>query len=79
LKKALYGLKQTPRSWYEKIDTFFFQQGFIKSKSDPNLYIKKYGNGQIYLISLYVDDLIITGSVTGLIEEIKRKLSWEFE
>jgi hypothetical protein len=26
-----------------------------------------------------VDDLIITGSATGLIEEIKRKLSQEFE
>ena len=75
LKKALYGLKQAPRSWYEKIDTFFFQQGFIKSKSDPNLYIKKDRNGQIALISLYVDDLIITGSATRMIEEIKIKLS----
>ena len=26
LKKALYGLKQASRSWYEKIDKFFFQQ-----------------------------------------------------
>jgi hypothetical protein len=25
LKKALYGLKQGPRSWYEKIDSFFLQ------------------------------------------------------
>jgi hypothetical protein len=79
LKKDLYGLKQGPRSWYEKIDTFFFQQGFIKSKSDPNLYIKKDRNGQIALISLYVDDLIITGSATGMIEEIKIKLSQQFE
>ena len=40
LKKALYGLKQTPRSWYEKIDSFFLQQGVMRSKSDPNLYTK---------------------------------------
>ena len=40
LKKALYGLKHAPRSWYEKIDSFFLQQGFMRSKSDPNLYIK---------------------------------------
>ena len=79
MKKALYGLKQAPRSWYEKIDTFFFQQGFIKSKSDPNLYIKKDRNDQIALISLYVDDLIITGSATRMIEEIKIKLSQQFE
>jgi hypothetical protein len=40
LKKALYGLKHAPRSWYEKIDSFLFQQGFMRSKSDPNLYTK---------------------------------------
>ena len=32
LKKDLYGLKQAPRSWYIKIDSFFAQQGFVKSK-----------------------------------------------
>jgi hypothetical protein len=26
LKKALYGLKQVPRSWYEKIDSFFLSK-----------------------------------------------------
>jgi hypothetical protein len=31
------------------------------------------------LISLYVDDLIITRSATSLIDEIKRQLSQEFE
>jgi hypothetical protein len=55
-----------------KIDTFFFQQGFIKSKSDPNIYINKDGNGNVALISLYVDDLIIIGSDTKLIDEIER-------
>ena len=33
LRKALYGLKQAPRSWYVKIDTFFLQNGFVKSNS----------------------------------------------
>jgi hypothetical protein len=54
-----------------KIDTFFFQQGFIKSKSDPNLYIKKDGNENVALISLYVDDLIIIGSATKLLMRSK--------
>jgi len=31
LKKALYGLKKTPRSWYEKIDSFFLQQASMRS------------------------------------------------
>jgi hypothetical protein len=79
LKKALYGLKQAPRSWYEKIDNFFFQQGYIKSKNDPNLYIKNDEHGQVILISLYVDDLIITGSSIELIDAIKTTLSQAFK
>jgi hypothetical protein len=79
LKKALYGLKQAPRSWYEKIDSFFLQQGFMRRKSDPNLYTKFDEQGYIVLISLYVDDLIITGNAEKLIDEIKEKLSKVFE
>ena len=50
LKKALYGLKQAPRSWYEKIDSFFLQQGFMQRKSDPNLYTKFDEQGYVVLI-----------------------------
>jgi len=71
LKKALYGLKQVPRSWYEKIDSFYLQFGYHRSKNDPNLYTMKDEQGCIVLISLYVDDLIITGDVINLIDEIK--------
>ena len=79
LKKVIYGLKQAPRSWYIKIDSFFNQKGFVKSKSDPNLYVKKDEKGNIAMISLYVDDLIITGSAYKLIEKIKSNMSLEFE
>nr|GEW03870.1 retrovirus-related Pol polyprotein from transposon TNT 1-94 [Tanacetum cinerariifolium] len=40
LKKALYGLKQAPRAWYNKIDTFFHENGFERSQHEPTLYIK---------------------------------------
>jgi hypothetical protein len=79
LMKALYGLKQAPRSWYEKIESLFLQQGFMRSESDPNLYTKFDEQGYIVLISLYVDDLIITGNVEKLIDEIKEQLSQVFE
>jgi len=75
LNKALYGLKQALRSWHMKIYKFFFLQDFIKGKSDPNLYIKKYEHGNVVFISLYVDDLIITRRALSLIDEIKRQLS----
>jgi hypothetical protein len=79
LNKALYGLKQEPRSWYEKIDSFFLQQGFMRRKSDPNMYTRFDELGYIVLISLYVDDLIITGNAEKLIDEIKEQLSKLFE
>jgi len=79
LKKALYGLKEAPRSWYVKIDSLFLDKGFVRRKSDPNLYIKRYEDGNIALIYLYVDDLIIISSALRLIEENKIQLSQVFE
>ena len=76
LKKYLYGLKQAPRSWYVKIDSFFYEKGFMRSKNDPNLYIKEDEDGNVALISVFVDDLIITGSALKLIEEIWNEGSW---
>ena len=71
LNKALYGIKQAPRSWYENIDSFFFQQGFMTNQSDPNLYTNFDAKGHVVLIPLYVDDLIIIGNSVKLIDEIK--------
>jgi len=79
LKKALYALKQTLRSWYEKIDSFFLQHVYKRRKNDPNLYTIFDSKGQIVLISLYVDDLIITGKFDELVEEIKVHMSQVFE
>jgi hypothetical protein len=51
----------------------------MRRKSDPNLYTKFDEHGYIVLISLYVDDLIITGNAEKLIDEIKEQLSKVFE
>ena len=51
----------------------------MKSKSDPNLYVKKDKEGNVCLIYLYVDDLIITRNASKLIPEIKNQLSKEFK
>jgi len=59
LKKALYDLKQAPRAWYSKIDQYFIDQGFRRSKSETTLYIKSQGQYH-FIVSLYVDDLIYT-------------------
>ena len=71
LKKDLYSLKQAPRSWYVKIDSLFYEKGFMRSKNDPNLYIKEDEGKNVALIFVYVDDLVIRGNACTLIEEIK--------
>jgi hypothetical protein len=51
----------------------------MKRKNDPNMYAKKDEEGNVALISLYVDDIIITSSACKLVEAIKIHLSQEFE
>ena len=77
LKKALYGLKQAPRAWYERIDSFLASMGFIKSKVDPNLYLKVIEDEPVILL-LYVDDLFLTGNKKQIMEN-KKRLAEEFE
>eukprot|EP01018_Ginkgo_biloba_P040667 Gb_20537 [translate_table: standard] len=78
LKKDLYGLKQAPRAWYQKIDDYFTKNGYKKSSSDLNLYIKV-RSGRITSVTLYVDDLIITGNIASMIEGVKEDLKRSFE
>lgn len=78
LKNSLYGLKKAPRSWYEKIYSFFLQLGYNISKNNPNIYTMKDENGHIVLISLYIYDLIIIGDAISIIKEIKQKMSKVF-
>lgn len=76
--KALYGLKQAPRAWNKRINTFLRQKGFKRSSADPQLYIYRKGD-TITMISLYVDDLVLTGNDEGHITWTKSVLTGEFE
>jgi hypothetical protein len=63
LKKALYRLKQAPRAWYGRIDDYLISSSFQKILSEATLYVKKINN-DVLVISLYVDDLLVTGGNT---------------
>jgi hypothetical protein len=77
LKKALYGLKQASRAWYVRMDNYLKRLGFSKSLANPNLYYKVMDNAPVILL-LYVDDLIITGE-ESLIIQCKKELASEFD
>ena len=79
LKKALYGLKQAPRAWYGEIDSYFIGKGFQRSHNEPTLYIKTEGKSDILIVSLYVDDLVFTGSSESLIKTFKEEMMKKYE
>ncbi|KAG8488558.1 hypothetical protein CXB51_016286 [Gossypium anomalum] len=79
LKKALYGLKQAPRAWYDRVDEYLSRLGFEKSVNEPTLFIKKLKNETLLIVSLYVDDLLVTGSKRELIGEFKVQMQKVFE
>jgi hypothetical protein len=60
LKKALYDLKQAMVAWFEKFTTMITSLAYYCSDHDSALFVRNTSHGRI-LLSLFVDDMIITG------------------
>lgn len=71
-------MKQAPRAWYSRIDEHLVSLGFVKSLSESTLYVKHKGADTL-IISLYVDDLLIMGSNSTLVEKFKQEMMDVFE
>ena len=71
-------MKQAPRAWYSRIDEHLQNLGFAKSFSESTLYVKQNG-ANILIISLYVDDLLVTGNNTSFVEKFKQEMMEVFE
>ncbi|KAJ6715423.1 hypothetical protein OIU85_026875 [Salix viminalis] len=74
LKKALYGLKQAPRAWYSEIDKHLTSCNFKRSNSEATLYTRSDEKGDMIVVSIYVDDIIYTGSSTRMLAEFKKEM-----
>ncbi|CAL8132132.1 unnamed protein product [Prunus armeniaca] len=68
-----------PRAWYGEIDTYFAQCGFTKSQSEATLYTKTRGEAEILIVSIYVDDIVYTGSSQSMLEEFKQDMMVKYE
>jgi len=77
LNRSLYGLKQAPRAWYSRFASFLLQLGFVEAKTDTSLFVYHAGADTVYLL-LYVDDIVLTASSSGLLQRTISALQHEF-
>jgi Reverse transcriptase (RNA-dependent DNA polymerase) len=66
----LYGLKQVSRAWYGNHDAHFTEKRFKMSPDEPTLYVK-HDKNVMFIVSLYVDDLIFTENDEKMMHEFK--------
>ncbi|KAH9687366.1 retrovirus-related pol polyprotein from transposon RE1 [Citrus sinensis] len=77
LTKALYGLKQAPRAWYDRLKSSLQHWGFHTSRSNTSLFFQ-HKAGDIVVVLIYVDDILINGSNNKLVEEVIDRLGSVF-
>lgn len=77
LKKALYGLKQAPRAWYQELRSHLLTLGFVNLVADTSLFIKRQGREIVYIL-VYIDDMVITGSNSILLNQVISSIAARF-
>lgn len=73
LRKALYGLKEAPKVWNKTWNTAVHSIGFTQLKSDECIYVAIV-DGNMIILLLYVDDILVLGPDDVLIERVKERL-----
>ncbi|GKE17602.1 retrovirus-related pol polyprotein from transposon TNT 1-94 [Tanacetum coccineum] len=76
--KALYGLHQAPRAWYETLANYLLGNGFQRGKIDQTLFIKKQ-KGDIFLVQVYVDDIIFGSTNKELCTAFEKLIMDKFQ
>ncbi|XP_019154248.1 PREDICTED: uncharacterized protein LOC109150719 [Ipomoea nil] len=78
LQRSLYGLKQSPRAWFKWLHDFLLSAGFTSSKTDVSLFYYSTGESRVFLL-VYVDDIIMMGNDSKLIDTLLHRLSTAFK
>jgi hypothetical protein len=78
LLKSLYGLKQEPKQWHEKFDMTPMPAGFAINEADRCVYYR-YGGGEVVVLCLCVDDILIFGTNIDVNNDVKSFLSKNFD
>ena len=74
LRKSLYGLKQAPCCWFKKLSDALLKFGFIQSYDDYSLFCNSSKGIQLCVL-IYVDDLLLSGNNSRMVQKFKEYLS----
>ncbi len=77
VNKAIYGLRISPRRWYLKIEDLQ-KLGLRQSVHEPCLFYER-GENSFVILTVYVDDLLVTGTDTARVEYLKQKIKEIYE
>lgn len=65
--------------WNHALDSQLREMNFKPTSGDPCLYVHSRSGGEIFIVAVYVDDLILGGNSEAKMDEVKQKLSLKFK
>ena len=77
LKRSIYGLKQSSRCWNTVLDKKLKKMGFVRTDSDPCIYVAT--EGEMFVIAVHVDDIVLATKSDERMAEVKKGLAEGFE
>ena len=75
LKKSLYGIKQSPQAWFDHFTKAVKRFDYSQCQPDYTLFVKHTIEGRTVIITIYVDDIILTGDHDEEIGKLKSFLT----
>ena len=79
LRKSLYRLKQSPRARFNRFSDVVLSIGFTRCQSDHTCFIRRRSDGKCTILSVCVDDIIITRDDTSGFADVKKQLGTSFD
>lgn len=68
---------KTLSAWFDRFSSFLLSQSFLASTIDSSLFVLTNG-GDCVVLLFYVDDMLITGNSSSLLDNFQSTLKYEF-